>query len=355
MHRPASSTPSRARRPLILGATLLLVGLGAPSAATAAPGVFKGTGNDAAGDAPSGGLDINGADVVYNRNTGRVKGTVRMSGRPPGDVDVLFGQRQGSGACSTMLTLNSNVAAGTGELRGSAGNARVKATVSFANNVVTVAATDGGVKGKNIDCATVDAYGAGANHTLRDTIKPAFDLTERVADPADPEDLDDPTLDDPTLDDPTLDDGGVPGVDTDGDGVPDDFDGDGIPDDLGGFDDGSGLGGDEDGGAVKELSVRVYGVPQRMKRGRSYEVRIRIRNDGPADATRLKVRLAKKTGVAMSRRVASVSKVRSGKGITVHVRLRLTSSRATRTVRITVRGAGVDERRSVVLRRRGAR
>ena len=354
MHHPASSAPSRARRPLLLGATLLAVGLAVPSAATAAPGVYKGTGNDAAGDAPSGGLDINGADVVYNQNTGRVKGTIRMSGRPPGDVDVLFGKRQASGACSTELTLNSNVAAGTGELRGSAGNARAKATVSFANNVVTVAATDAAVSKKTIDCATVNSYGAGTNHTLRDTIRPAFDVTEAVADPPDPEDVDTGDGTDDFSDLPPDDGSGIPGVDTDGDGVPDDFDGDGIPDDLGAFDDGSGLGGDDDG-AAKELSVRVYGVPRRMRRGRSSEVRIRIRNDGPADATRLKVRLAKKTGVAMSRRVASVSKVRSGKGITVHVRFRLTSSRAKRTVRITVRGAGVDERRSVVLRRRGAR
>jgi hypothetical protein len=356
MPHPASSAPSRARRPLLLGATLLVVGLALPSGAAAAPGVFKGTGNDAAGDAPSGGLDINGADVVYNQNTGRVKGTIRMSGRPPGDVDVLFGKRQASGACSTELTLNSNVAAGTGELRGSAGNARAKATVSFANNVVTVAATDAAVSKKTIDCATANAYGAGANHTLRDTIKPAFDVTERVADPVDPEDVGGTGDGTDDLSDLPPDDGSdVPGVDTDGDGVPDDFDGDGIPDDLGTFDDGSGLGGDDAAGGTKELSVRVYGAPRRLKRGRSYELRIRIRNDGPADATRLKVRLAKKTGVAMSRRVASVSKVRSGKGITVHVRVRLTSSRAKRTLRITVRGAGVDERRSVVLRRRGAR
>ncbi|CAB4954194.1 unannotated protein [freshwater metagenome] len=354
-HPSASPSPSslRASRALVPAAVVLALGVAAP-AASAAPGVFKGSGNDAAGDAPSGSLDINGADVVYNQNTGRVKGTIRMSGRPPGDVDVLFGKRQASGACSVELTLNSNVAQGTGELRGSAGGVRAKATVSFANNVVTVAATDAAVSKKTIDCATANSYGAGVNHTLRDTIRPAFDVTERVADPVDPEDVVQPPVDDGSEEPfPGEDPGGFPpeGVDTDGDGIPDDFDGDGVPDDLG-F---PGEGADGTGSAAQRLSVRVYGVPKRLKRGRSYEIRVRLRNETDQDATRLRVRLGKKTGVAMSRRVASVSKVRSGKGVTVHFRVRLTSAQAKRTVRVSVTGGGVEERRSFVLRRRGAR
>lgn len=353
-HPSASPSPSvrRAARVLAPAAVALALGVAAP-AASAAPGVFKGSGNDAAGDAPSGSLDINGADVVYNQNTGRVKGTVRMSGRPPGDVDVLFGRRQAGGACSVELTLNSNVARGTGELRGNAGGVRAKATVSFANNVVTVAATDSAVSKKTIDCATVSSYGAGVDHTLRDTIKPAFDVEERVADPVDPEDADGFPVGDGSEEPlPGEDPGGFPpeGVDTDGDGIPDDFDGDGVPDDLG-F-----PSGDSDGGAsAQRLSVRLYGVPKRLRRGRSYEIRVRLRNETDQDATKLRVRLSKKTGVSMSRRVASVSRVRSGKGVTVHFRVRLTSAQAKRTVRVSVTGSGVEERRSFVLRRRGAR
>lgn len=348
---PSAASLSVARRhgPLLVATTLLAVGIAAP-AASAAPGVYKGTGTDPGGDAPSGALDINGADVVYNRNTGRVKGVVRMAARPGGDVDVLLGTRQASGSCSVELTLNSNVATMSGELRGTAGNARAKATVTFANNTITVSATDKAVSNKNVDCATVNAYGAGANHTLRDTIKPAFDVTERPADPVEPEDVDVPVDTGNPDEEFPGEDPPVDGVDTDGDGVPDDFDGDGLPDDFGGD-----VGDDDGSGTTKPLSVRFYGVPKALKRGRSYEIRIRIRNNGDADATKLKVRLTKKTGVSMSRRSASVSKVRSGKGITVHVRVRLTSRQAKRTVRVSVTGSGVDERRSLVLKRRGAR
>lgn len=136
----------------------------------------------------------------------------------------------------------------------------------------------------------------------------------------------------------------------DGDGLPDDLDGDGLPDVLTG--DGTGETGDGGAASGPALSVRVSGVPKRPSRGRSYEARIRIRNDGEADATRLKARLTRRAGVALSRRVASVSRVRSGKGITVHVRVRPTSRHTTRTARISVSGRDATAGTTLRLRRR---
>lgn len=342
----SSTTPLRRRGALALAAATVALGVAVPSA-VAAPGVYRGSGADAARDARSD-LDVLNVDVVYNRGTGALRTTIRMGSKPPGDVDVLLGARQSGGACGMpFVTLSTNAVALTGEWRGSSGNARAKAKVTYANGVITGAVSDKDLKGRRPSCAMAMVYGAGAAHPLRDTL-PAFDVTERVAAT--------PGTDDGTGDEEGLppDDGTITpvGGDTDGDGVPDDFDGDGFPDDLG-------LGGPEDpgadgsgSGAGAQLSVKVYGIPKRLARGRSYEARIRIRNDGDLDATKLRVRLARKTGVAMSRRVASVSRVRAGKGVTVHVRVRLTSRRALRTVRVTVTGDGVDERASFRLRRR---
>lgn len=333
--------------PLALATAVVALGAAAPSALAAA-GIYRGAGADAAGDAPAN-VDVLGADVAYNRTTGTLRATIRMGAKPPGDVDVLLGARQASGACGMpFVTLNTNAAAGTGEWRGSAGRAKAKARVTYANGVVTGTVTDAELKGRTPSCALATVYGAGAAHAVRDTL-PAFAVAEQVAVPPGPGDG--------TGDDLPPDDGtGGAGSDSDGDGVPDDFDGDGFPDDLGlGGSGDAPSDGSEDGGAGAQLSVKVYGLPRRLTRGRSYEARIRLRNDGDADATKLRVRLARKAGVAMSRRVASVSRVRAGKGVTVHVRVRLTSPRALRTVRVTVTGDGVDERASFRLRRRGAR
>lgn len=392
---PASPAPSpapspskrRSRRSLVLAIALLVLGVGAPAASAAS--VVEGSGTDARGDAPSRGLDIAGATAVFNRTSGKMKATVQMGNNPPGDVDIQYGIAQPGGACAPEVTLRTNVAAGKAQLYGSGGNVRKNATVVYSDVGIiqaTVTDDDIGAKGR-INCFAVRSYGAGANHELRDSLGPV-PLTLRTAPPpaCDPE-VDDcggteppcdpefevcdgtpppciPELEDCTGTtppcDPALQDcgtGGV-GVDTDGDGILDDFDADGLPDDF----DGNGVadaletGGTGTGGGQQQLSVRFYGIPGKLKRGRSYEVRIRIRNNGDDDARKLKVRLTKKTGVAMSRRVASVSNVRAGKGVTVHVRVRLTSKQAKRTVRVSVTNeAGIDERRSFVLNLRRGR
>jgi hypothetical protein len=384
---PASPSPSkrRSRRPLVVAVALLVLGIGAPSASAAS--VVEGSGTDAAGDAPSRGLDVVGATAVFNRTSGKLKATVQMGNKPPGDVDVQYGITQPGGACAPEVTLRTNVAAGKAQLYGSAGNVRKNATVTYADvGIIKATVTDDGIgsKGK-INCFAVRAYGAGANHELRDTLGPVA-LAVRAAPPTtcDP-DVDDCGGTEPPCDpefeqcdgspppcipeledcggtppcDPALEDCGTggSGVDTDGDGILDDFDGDGLPDDF----DGNGIadaleGGGTGTGGRQRLSVRFYGVPGKLKRERSYDVRIRIRNEGDDDARKLKVRLTKKTGVAMSRRVASVSNVRAGKGVTVHVRVRLTSSQAKRTVRVAVTNeSGIEERRSLVLNLRRGR
>lgn len=356
MSPAAPSSAIRRRGPLVLATALVALAAAAPSA-SAATGVFKGTGTDAAGDARSD-LDVLGVDVLYRQSTGLLRATIRMGSKPPGDVDVLVGKRQANGACGIpFVTLSANAAAGTGVWRGSSGKVHAKARVTYASGIVTASVTDKDLIGRTPSCAMAMSYGAGAARPLRDTLD-VFDVTDQPAGTGGTdgggtgEEL------------PGGEGGGeeAVGVDTDGDGIPDDFDGDGLPDDFDGdgIPDVLGVGGTgEDGGAggaaPAQLSVKVYGIPRRLKRGRSYEARIRIRNDGDEDATKLRVRLAKKSGVAMSRRVASVSRVRSGKGITVHIRVRLTSRQAVRTVRVTVSGAGVSERTSFKLRRRGAK
>jgi len=356
MSPAAPSSAIRRRGPLVLAATLVALAATAPSA-SAATGVFKGTGTDAAGDARSD-LDVLGVDVLYRQSTGLLRATIRMGSKPPGDVDVLVGKRQANGACGIpFVTLSANAAAGTGVWRGSSGKVHAKAKVTYASGIVTASVTDKDLIGRTPSCAMAMSYGAGAARPLRDTLD-VFDVTDQ---PATTGGTDDGTGEEGLPgDDGTGGTDGL-GVDTDGDGIPDDFDGDGLPDDLDGdgIPDVLGVGGTgEDGGggaAPAQLSVKVYGIPRRLRRGRSYEARIRIRNDGDEDATKLRVRLAKKSGVSMSRRVASVSRVRSGKGITVHIRVRLTSRQAVRTVRVTVTGAGVSERTSFKLRRRGAK
>jgi hypothetical protein len=370
---PSPST-RRSRRPLVLALALLALGVGAAPASAAS--VIEGSGADARGDAPSSALDVVSATAVFNRSTGRLKATVQMAGKPTGDVDIQYGVTQPGGACAPEVTLRTNVADGKTQLYGSAGNVRKNGTLSYQDvGFISAAVTDDGISGKaKINCFAVRAYGAGANHQLRDTLGPVA-LAVRTAPPpvCDPE-VDvcdgttptcDPEFEDcgttPTCDPAVADCGTGEGVDTDGDGIPDDFDGDGKPDDVDGngipdvldTGDGGGTGDDGASGGAPQLSVRFYGIPKKLRRGRSYDVRIRIRNDGDDDARKLKVRLTKKTGVAMSRRTASVSNVRAGKGVTVHIRVRLTSRQAKRTVRVAVSNeAGVDERRTFVLRRR---
>jgi hypothetical protein len=334
---PAASVPTRGRRPLVLAATLLALGVAVPSA-SAAPGVFRGSGSDAVGDAASRPLDILSAELVLDRNTGRLKGVMRMAARPVGDVDLQVGVRQANGTCATTLTLSTNVEAHTAELQGSAGNTRAKASLSYADvGTITASVTDPAVRNKTPSCATVRAYGAGANHALRDTLNPAFAVTERVAEPVDPGDAD------PGDEGLPPDEGDLP------------LDEEGLEGDLGGLDDlpsEDDLGTEGDGSGAR-IRMKVYGVPRRVVRRRTYTARIRLRNVGTEDATSLRVRLTRVFGVALSRRVAPVSRVRAGKGVTVHIRVRLTSRRLRlRTIPVLATGEGVRARTSIKLRRR---
>jgi hypothetical protein len=384
VHRsPAGPSPSPVRSPRtgVVAAALgvvAAVALGLAAPASAAIGVVSGQAADTPNDAPKKELDVVSASATFNRDSARMKATIQMAAKPEGDVDVQFGITQPGGACATELTLRTTVSKGTAQLYGSAGNVRRNATVSFAaGGTITTSVTDGDLAGKkNIDCFAVRVYGVGANHALRDSLGPVA-MTERSTPPPTECLPDDPACtpppeclpEDPTCAPPVCTteadcpvDPCYPGDPSTTGDVP--VTGyaatDGVPAGTRGAGDGvvdcppidDGTGGY---GAAPDVSVRFYGLPKRLRRGRSYDLRIRLRNAGDADARRLKVRLTRKTGVAMSRRLASVSNVRSGKGITVHVRVRLTSAQAKRTVRVRVTGADVDVERSFVLRRRGAR
>ncbi|WP_026911313.1 hypothetical protein [Patulibacter minatonensis] len=384
MPRSSASPIPVLRRGVVLLSALLTLAVAAPGA-SAASGRVEGEAADAPpNEAPSKALDVVSANAAFSRTTGSMRATVQMAAKPQGDVDVQFGTTQPGGACATELTLRTNVVKKTAQLYGNAGNVRKNGSLNYTEvGTITTKVSDEALAGKkNIDCFAVRVYGAGASHTLRDSLGPV-PMAERATTPPTTEcAADDPTClppetclpEDPACNPPVCtteaecptdpcSPGDVPTTGTDpgtgeipvtgysatsggavrtqgagdvGDGCP-------PPDDG------------PDGGAAPDISVRFYGIPKRLRRGRSYDVRIRLRNGGDADARSLKVRLARKTGVAMSRRVASVSNVRSGKGITVHVRVRLTSAQAKRTIRVSISGADVDVQRSFVLRRRGAR
>ncbi len=90
---------------------------------------------------------------------------------------------------------------------------------------------------------------------------------------------------------------------------------------------------------VAELDADLRGVPSSLRRGRSYVVRLRVRNRGDAASGSIRLSIAKRRGLTVSgsRRVRSIA---AGRQRTVKLRVTLGSRAASSTrLRITLTGA----------------
>jgi len=74
------------------------------------------------------------------------------------------------------------------------------------------------------------------------------------------------------------------------------------------------------------LSLRLSGVPERVRSGRQYRLKVRLANPGAAATGRVKLRLASARGLSADRRVLSVASIAPGGSRTVTLPLRLSAS-----------------------------
>lgn len=74
------------------------------------------------------------------------------------------------------------------------------------------------------------------------------------------------------------------------------------------------------------LSMRLSGVPERVRSGRRYRLKVKLSNPGAAATGRLKIRLASTRGLSAGRRSLTVASVAPGKSRTVTLPLRLSAS-----------------------------
>jgi hypothetical protein len=74
------------------------------------------------------------------------------------------------------------------------------------------------------------------------------------------------------------------------------------------------------------LSLRLSGVPERVRSGRRYRLKVKVSNPGAAATGRLRVRLASARGLSAGRRALTVASVAPGKARTVTLPLRLSAS-----------------------------
>lgn len=104
-----------------------------------------------------------------------------------------------------------------------------------------------------------------------------------------------------------------------------------------------------------KLAVSVSGLPATVTRGRWYTARVRVRNIGTKQATRVRLSAKKLSGVQLRSRTASWKRIPAGKSATARVRVRLTGSRTKRTIRVAVTGASkLRASAAIVLQRKVA-
>lgn len=101
-----------------------------------------------------------------------------------------------------------------------------------------------------------------------------------------------------------------------------------------------------------KLAVTVSGVPQTVRRGRWYTAKVRVRNVGTKQATKVRLSAGRLSGVALRSRTASWKRIPAGKSVTARVRVRLTGSRVQRTVKVAVTGAAKLRASSTIILRR---
>ncbi|WP_026911312.1 hypothetical protein [Patulibacter minatonensis] len=104
-----------------------------------------------------------------------------------------------------------------------------------------------------------------------------------------------------------------------------------------------------------KLAVTVTGVPRTVAKGRWYAARVRVKNVGTRQATKVRLSAARLSGVQLRSRTASWRSIKVGKSVSTRVRVRMTGSLPQRTVKVGVTGSSkLTAAATIVLRRKVA-